>query len=230
MKFWRKWLGRVAVVCGVLMSVVAVAGFFLPASLIVERERLIPVPAPDLYERTASLKRWPEWAVWWEREPFLEVDFAGPDEGTGAAMTWTSKSEGEGRGKITGVSPNREVALAFDFGERGDAVSRIRFEESADQKQTLVRWKFRSDFGGNTGRRYFGMLFRTLVEKDMDASLARLEAAALAKSKPIPTGKAPAVLPAPAPATPPAPATFQAPAPTQVEAPAPPPVAPEQKP
>lgn len=188
MKSWRKWLRGTAILAGSLMTLVAVGGFFLPASLIVERERTMPVPAPDLYERVASLRRWPEWATWWQREPFLEVQYAGPDTGAGAAMAWRSKQEGEGRARILSVSPDREVALAFDFGERGDARSFMRFEESADRRQTRVRWTFRADFGGNSGRRYFGLLFRSWVEKDLEEGLMRLEAAAVAKSSPLPPG------------------------------------------
>lgn len=186
MKSWRSWLSWIAAAAGILMALVAVGGFFLPASLEVTRERLMPVPAPDLYERVASLRRWPEWATWWQREPFLEVEHAGPAAGAGAGMAWRSKQEGAGRARIMSVSPDREVALAFDFGERGDARSMIQFVESADRKQTLVRWTFRSDFGGNTGRRYFGLLFRPWVEQDLASGLARLEAAALAKSVPLP--------------------------------------------
>lgn len=188
MKSWRKWLRGTAILAGSLMTLVAVGGFFLPASLIVERERTMPVPAPDLYERVASLRRWPEWATWWQREPFLEVQYAGPDTGAGAAMAWRSKQEGEGRARILSVSPDREVALAFDFGERGDARSLMRFEESADRRQTRVRWTFRAYFGGNSGRRYFGLLFRSWVEKDLEEGLMRLEAAAVAESSPLPPG------------------------------------------
>ena len=195
MKSWRKWLRGLAVLAGVLMALVAVGGFFLPASLEVRRERLIPAPAPALYERVASLRRWPEWAPWWQREPFLEVEYSGPTMGAGAAMAWRSKHEGDGRAKILSVSPDREVALAFDFGERGDARSVIKFEESSDQRHTKVQWVFRTNFGGNTGRRYFGLLFRAAVEQDLDAGLARLEDAALQKS-------APAAVPVPAPPTP----------------------------
>ncbi|MDB6070336.1 MAG: hypothetical protein JWL81_1507 [Verrucomicrobiales bacterium] len=206
---WRKWLRWGAVGAGVLMATVAVGGFFLPASLIVERERLMPLPAPELYDRVSSLRRWPEWATWWQREPFLQVEHAGPETGAGGMMAWRSKAEGEGRAKITAVSPSREVALAFDFGERGDAVSAIRFEESADRTHTLVKWKFRTDFGGNTGRRYFGLMFRKWVEKDIEDSLAGLEAAALAKSTPLPESKIPVISPQADPAAPP-----QFPAPT----------------
>jgi len=183
---WRKWVRRAAITGGALMAAVALGGFFLPASLIVERERLMAMPSPELYVRVVGLTRWPEWAAWWQREPFLEVQYSGPDRGAGAAMAWQSKHEGEGRAKIMAVIPDREVALAFDFGERGEAVSRIRFEESADHLQTRVRWTFRSDFGGNTGRRYFGLFFRGWVERDLDEGLARLEAAARAGSVPLP--------------------------------------------
>ncbi len=183
---WRKWLKRAAITGGFLMAGVAVGGFFLPASMVIERQRLIPLPAPELFDRVAALPRWPEWAIWWQREPFLEVQFSGPDRGPGSTMQWQSKHEGAGRAKIMGFTPDREVHLAFDFGERGDAVSTFQFEESADRQQTMVRWKVRTDFGGNTGRRYFGLLFRDWVERDLDAGLARLEAAALAKSQPAP--------------------------------------------
>ena len=179
MKSWQKWLRRLALGAGVLMCAVAVGGFFLPASLEVQKERLIPVPAPVLYDHVASLQRWPDWATWWQREPFLDVEFSGPVSGAGALMKWSSKKEGEGRAKITAVAPNREIALAFDFGERGDAVGQIRFEETPDRQKTLVRFKFRTEFGGNSGRRYFGLLFRPWVEKDLEENLAHLEAIVL---------------------------------------------------
>lgn len=168
MKSWRKWVKWAAVAAGSLMCAVAVGGFFLPASLEVEKERLIPVPAPVLYDQIASLPRWPDWATWWQREPFLEVEFSGPPTGAGSMMKWSSKREGEGRAKITAVAPNREIALAFDFGERGDAVGLVRLEETPDRQQTKVRFKFRTEFGGNSGRRYFGLLFRPFVEKDLE--------------------------------------------------------------
>jgi Polyketide cyclase / dehydrase and lipid transport len=189
MILWRKWAGRAAATGAVLMTVVAVGGFFLPASLVVERERLIPMAVPELYVRVAGLPRWPEWSTWWQREPFLAAQFSGPASGVGCEMAWQSKQEGEGRAKIIAVAPDRQVALALDFGDRGEAQCQIRFEESADRQQTRVRWTFRTDFGGNTGRRYFGLFSRSWVERDLDESLARLETAALAKSAPRSTGE-----------------------------------------
>ncbi len=183
---WRKWARRAAIASGALMAAVAVGGFFLPSALEVDRQRLIPLPAPKLYDRVASLRRWPEWATWWQREPFLEVRHSGPERGAGAALAWHSKREGDGRAKILAVSPDREVALAFDFGERGEAQSVIQFEESPDRQQTLVRWKCRADFGSNTGRRYFGLLFRPWIARELEESLARLESAARADSSPLP--------------------------------------------
>jgi uncharacterized membrane protein len=195
MKSWQKWLRRVALGVGVLMCAVAVGGFFLPASLEVEKERLIPAPAPVIYDHVAALPRWPDWATWWQREPFLEVEFSGPTTGAGSMMKWSSKREGEGRAKITAVAPNREIALAFDFGERGDAVGLVRFEETPDRRQTKVRFKFRTEFGGNSGRRYFGLLFRSFVEKDLEENLERLEAIVLAPppvvEKPLPSATNP---------------------------------------
>lgn len=175
---WRKWGRRGALAGGLLMASVAVGGFFLPSSLEVTRERLIPLPAAVLYDRVVRLERWAEWAPWWQREPFLEVQYSGPAAGAGATMSWQSKSQGEGRAKITSVSPDRLVGLALDFGDRGDAVSAVRFEQSPASPGTRVRWTFRSEFGGNTGRRYFGLFLRAWVERDLEVALAGLEESA----------------------------------------------------
>ncbi|MES2707772.1 MAG: SRPBCC family protein [Verrucomicrobiota bacterium] len=178
MKFGRILVRWLLIVFVVLVTAVAVGGFFLPSRMEVSEERVISSPAPELYDRLASLKRWPEWAPWWKKDPFLQTEFAGPDSGAGAAMQWLSKSEGTGQAKITAVIPNRELAVALDFADRGEGECLIQLEESADQKQTRVRWSFSMSFGLNTGRRYFGLFFRNSLKKDLAEALERLETAA----------------------------------------------------
>lgn len=164
----------------VVVTVVAVGGFFLPSRMEVEAERTIDLPAPEIYDRLASLKSWPDWAPWWRKDPFLQTEFAGSESGTGAAMKWRSKSEGTGQAKITSVIPNRELAVALDFEDRGDGACLIRLEENEARTSTKVLWRFSMDFGQNTGRRYFGLFFRNTVKRDLAEALERLAAAAQA--------------------------------------------------
>jgi len=178
MKFGRILVRWLLIGFVVLVTAVAVGGFFLPSEMEVTEERLIDLPAPELYERLASLKRWPEWAPWWKKDPFLQAEFAGPDSGAGAVMRWLSKQEGSGQAKITDVIPNRELAVALDFGDRGEGNCLIRLEESADRRQTRVSWSFRMYFGQNTGRRYFGLFFGNAIRKDLAEALLRLDEAA----------------------------------------------------
>lgn len=192
---WKKWLGRAAIGTGVLMAVVAVGGFFLPARLEVEAERVIASPPEAIWEKIASLKQWPEWAPWWRREPFLEMQFTGPETGPGATMAWTSKSEGQGRAKIISVTPGRQLGVAFDFGERGDATGQFHLEPVPGEIRTKVRWKVQTHFGGNTGRRYFGLLYRGRISQDLEEGLANLEALL---NQNAPSGQAP-LNPAPSP-------------------------------
>ena len=95
-------------------------------------------------------------------------------------MKWLSKQEGAGQAKITAVIPNRDVAVALDFDDRGEGQCRIQLEESADRRQTKARWSFSMGFGLNTGRRYFGLIFRSAVRKELNEALEHLDAAARA--------------------------------------------------
>ncbi|RYD31223.1 MAG: hypothetical protein EOP86_18345 [Verrucomicrobiaceae bacterium] len=178
MKFGRILVRWLLIAFVVLVTAVAVGGFFLPSRMEVTVERTIEAPAAELYDRVASLKRWQEWAPWWQRDPFLQTEFAGPESGAGAAMKWLSKQEGAGQAKITAVIPNRDVAVALDFNDRGEGECRIRLEESADRRRTRVRWSFSMSFGLNTGRRYFGLLFWSAVRRELNEALERLETAA----------------------------------------------------
>lgn len=178
MKFGRIVVRVLLIGFVVVVTVVAVGGFFLPSRMEVEAERTVDLPAPEIYERLASLKGWPDWAPWWRQDPFLQTEFAGSESGAGAAMKWRSKSEGAGQAKITGVIPNREVAVALDFEDRGEGACLIRLEENADRTRTKVVWRFTMEFGLNTGRRYFGLFFRNTVKRDLAEALERLDAAA----------------------------------------------------
>lgn len=191
MKFGRILVRWLLIVFVVLVTTVAIGGFFLPSRMEVTAERTIEAPAAELYDRVASLKRWPEWAPWWQRDPFLETEFAGPESGAGAAMKWMSKSEGSGQAKIIAVIPNRDVSVALDFADKGEGECRIVLEESPDHQRTKVTWSFGMSFGQNTGRRYFGLLFKHAVSRDLDSALERLEssvAAGKASAKPAHQG------------------------------------------
>ena len=174
MSFWKTVLRWVLIAFCALIVGVAVGGFFLPSTMEVEEQTVINAPAGAVYDRVANLKTWNEWAPWWDRDPFLETELNGPASGLGAHLKWRSKHNGEGQVKIIAVAPGREVGMAIDFGEFGDAESLVRLEEK--DGRTTARWLFRTSFGGNTGRRYFGLFFRRSVARDFAEALAKLKA------------------------------------------------------
>lgn len=177
MQWWKPVL-RVALILFVtLMVVVAVAGFFLPSSLEVEESVVVHAPPHVIYDRAIDLKRWEDWGPWWQREPFLETDFSGPERGKGALMRWSSRRQGEGQLKITGAAPNREILLALDFGERGGSEAVLTLTPRAGYEQTEARWKFRAEFGDNTGRRWAGLLMRNYVRTELAIALLALKTA-----------------------------------------------------
>lgn len=151
------------------------AGFFLPRSVEVRREIEIDAPPDRILAAIESLKRWPEWGPWFERDRFIETVFEGPEAGQGSLMKWKSKTEGEGQLKIISASAGGSVRLAVDFGDAGDAHCAFDLK-TAPSGATLVSWVFTTDFGQNMARRYFGILLKPAVERDLDAGLRRLKA------------------------------------------------------
>ena len=90
-------------------------------------------------------------------------------------MTWSSKKEGDGRIRIVSSSLPSGLRMAVDFGDTGEADTWFDLRE-AGGGGTELTWSFSVDFGHNMGRRYFGLMLRGAVERDLDEGLANLKA------------------------------------------------------
>ena len=110
----RRWVRVFCyVLCGLITLFVAGA-FFLPREVRVTRTAIIKATPAAVFAELESLKRWEAWGPWFQRDPFLEKVYSGPEYGEGAMLAWTSKKEGEGRLKIISSRPpgSRDVQSA----------------------------------------------------------------------------------------------------------------------
>ena len=159
----------------ILMILVAVGAFFLPSQVKVTRSVTIKSAPAALLDQVHSFRKWAAWAPWFRRDPLLVTDFTGPESGPGAMMSWSSKKEGDGRIKIVSASLASGLRMAVDFGDSGEADMWFDLRDAGDAATELT-WGFQVDFGHNMGRRYFGMMLRGAVERDLEEGLANLKA------------------------------------------------------
>lgn len=171
----RKALGILFWIVSAGVTLFVAAGFFLPRSVEVRREIQIQAPVEKVFAAIETLKRWPEWGPWFKRDRFIETAFEGPEAGQGSILKWKSKTEGEGQLKIIAASPGRTLRLAVDFGQAGDANCAFDLQ-ATPAGETVVSWTFNTDFGQNMARRYFGLLLKPAVERDLDEGLSELKA------------------------------------------------------
>ena len=175
-----------------LMAVFVFGAFLLPSEVSVTRSTVIRTTPGKVFDTLQNLKKWESWGPWFQRDPFLDKVYSGPESGNGALLAWSSKKEGTGKMKITFTRAPSTVQLAVEFGESGEAEMAFDVSGTGDGT-TEVKWTFHTDFGSNMARRYFGLLMPRLVGKDLDEGLESLK---LLLENPAPDAPAPAAAPA----------------------------------
>jgi uncharacterized protein YndB with AHSA1/START domain len=160
-----------------LAAVLALGGMVLSPKFTVVRSTVINAPPEKVYALVADPREWKAWSVWNRRDPAMDVSYAGPSSGAGAAWAWKSKTEGDGKMTFTAADPGRRVAydLYFpDFGttSAGDLVF------TAEGSGTRVHWTMNGDMGRNPLFRWMALFADGMVGKDFEAGLAGLKAVA----------------------------------------------------
>ncbi len=183
-----------------LISFFVVAAFFLPRKVNVTRAGIVAAPADQVLAAIVKFKRWPEWGPWFKRDVFIETKFDGESSAAGAMMFWSGESVGEGRARITAVSPG-SLKIAVRFGEgmiagqsqMSSALDDLKGRDGRDAELFIeirevsggseVKFHFRIDFGQNLARRYFALGVPSTARQDFDECLVNLNSL-LAKSAP----------------------------------------------
>ena len=162
-------------VISIAVFVVVAGAFFLPSKLKVGRSITIKAAPAVVFDQLQTFRKWEAWAPWFQRDRFLVKDFSGAESGTGSVMTWSSKKEGDGMITMVSASLTSGLRMAVSFGDSGEANTWFNLRESGAE-ETEITWSFEADFGYNMGRRYFGLMLRGAVERDLEEGLANLKA------------------------------------------------------
>lgn len=162
----------VAYVIGLLILVLLI-GFLLPSGFKAERSVTINAASEKIYPLVANTKTWKQWTVWNQRDPNMEIAYAGPDGGVGAKWSWKSKSEGNGGMEFTAAEPNKKLTYKLTFDDMAPTTGEIILTPSANA--TTVTWTMKGDAGMNPIGRWFGFFMDRLVGPDFEAGLKNLK-------------------------------------------------------
>ena len=168
------WLKKFLFVITALIVLLVVVGFILPSSYQVERKVLINASAEDIYPNVVNLKAWPQWGVWFKRDPNMEISYAGPDRAIGMQMQWKSETQGDGQMEIVDLKHNRKLTYSlyfpeFEMGSTGDMTL-----EPVDGG-TLVTWSDSGDLGASPVNRYMGLMMDGMIGPDFELGLENLK-------------------------------------------------------
>ena len=164
-------------VIGTLALALVATGFFLPSKFLVSRSVEVAAPAPKVYDLVADPRLWRQWSTWSQRDPAIEISFAGPPFGQGAKWSWKSRTEGSGSMEFVRVEPNRRIAYALslpDFGMKSSG----DFLFEATPAGTRVTWTNGGDVGSNPLKHFVAEFMDRMAGPDFEQGLANLKALA----------------------------------------------------
>ncbi len=169
-----KLLLRLLAGLAVLVLLLVLVAFVLPARYRVERSIVINAPAAALFPRVADLREWRTWTIWYERDPAITSTYSPQQLVVGAWSEWQSKKEGSGKATVTALEPDRRAVYRLEFPDFG-TVSTGMFVLTAEGNATLVTWSDEGDLGYNPINRWFGVFLDKLIGGDFEAGLAKLK-------------------------------------------------------
>lgn len=152
-----------------------VGGFFLPSTTQVERSIILNSDPATVFDYVNDLKKFREWSPWSRKDPDMQVDDNGSDDGVGATMTWSSDDTKIANGRMSIVSsvPFEHVKAELDFGIMGTAES--YFDLLPEESGTRLVWGLSQDHGLNMVARYAGLFMDKWVGPDYETGLQNLK-------------------------------------------------------
>lgn len=170
-----KWLIRGVLAVVIVLGLLVVGAFFLPATVEVSRSTTIAATPAQVFPYINDLRNFNKWSPWAKQDPDARYTFDGEEPGVGQRMSWSSDNPNVGSGsqEITASTPNRSLEVALDFGDMGQAKASYLLEAKADQ--TEIVWRFSSDNGANPIKRYLGLMMDTWLGPVYEEGLASLK-------------------------------------------------------
>lgn len=167
-----------------LISLAIVAALFLLIGVILPSSRHLESSVETnrkltiVYDTLNSLRRWPTWNPIAAKDPAMEIELSGPEQGVGARLEYSSDLTGLGEGswEIVDNEPNRRVAYALTSDERGENKRSEFFlrPTGRNNRNVEITQTYDVDYGWNLLGRYAGLYVRSSIGEDIKLGLSRL--------------------------------------------------------
>ncbi|KAA3606025.1 MAG: hypothetical protein DWQ01_17670 [Planctomycetota bacterium] len=166
------WLIRIL---AVLVLAFVAGGFLLPDRFEVKRKVTIQATPEAIHAVLSDLRTWSEWSAWTaDKDPTLQWQYEGPDQGVGQAMSWTGEEFGEGRLQITASDLQTGLRYDLEF-DGGEFRNQGKFEYEVQDGQVEVRW-IQEGTLDSMMQKWFGLMMDSMMGPDFEEGLAGLKA------------------------------------------------------
>jgi hypothetical protein len=174
----------------ILLATLAIAAVIAALSVggkwQIQVSRQINAPAAEIYPLINTLKKWPEWTVWNQKNhPDMQLTYQGPEAGAGAIQIW-HEGDDQGMLEIVSSTPGRLVEYKLNMAQ-GLFLMNGRIELNALQQDlqqdaqqenisaTTVTWTLWGDNGSNLIARLLTLGFKPILKQDLTHSLDNLQ-------------------------------------------------------
>lgn len=168
----------------VLVGILAAVAVGLPAHVTVARSVVINAPESAIFPYLNNLHRFADWSPWRTRDPQLAVTYAGPEQGKGAQVQWTSqvKSIGTGSMEISESEPNRHIDLVVNYnGVEGTS----SYDLAPAGSGSKVTWALGYDTGSSPLKRWKALMLDGIVGAEYRSGLDKLKAKIEEERRPV---------------------------------------------
>jgi uncharacterized protein YndB with AHSA1/START domain len=170
----KKLLKALLILVLVLAAVLLLGGLMLSSKFSVSRTVQIQAAPDKVYGLVANPRHWKQWSVWNQRDPAMQIEYSGPESGSGAVWAWKSKTEGDGKMTFTTAEPGKRLGYALYFPDFGTtSQGELRLEPNS--AGTQVTWVMDGDMGSNPLFRWLALFGDKMVGPDFEAGLANLK-------------------------------------------------------
>lgn len=165
-----------AVMAVVIIAVLVFGGsFFISPDFKIVRSIEIDATQEEIFQYIVDLEEWRNWAIWFERDPNMQVEYSGPAMQVGMKSEWVSVTEGSGNMIISVVEPNKRMIYALSFPEFGMQSTGELVLSATREGKTEVTWMDYGTLEGNSMQRYFLLGLDNMLGPDFEAGLFRLK-------------------------------------------------------
>jgi len=166
---------KALIVVVAVIAVLLVFPYLLPSNIKVERTTEINKSVDVVYGKVNNLKSWEEWDPWFAKDPDMNSEYTGAEEGVDAKRCWDSDNPDVGKGCLTILESeaNASIKAQLDFDGQNPGSGSWKFSDN--EGVTTVTWAMNINMGMNPIGRVLGLFMDRMIGPDFDKGLESLK-------------------------------------------------------